>query len=126
MNAPLRHWAIEADADLPWSTRWQQARGTFSEKRVLLSIAAEARDRDHNVWCASFDAATTTDPDERAEHIAELERLFEEAAAAEDFAERCWAYEQRTGRDWDTSASLWAEDDDMRPVRSVFGMGAGR
>lgn len=60
----------------PWYVQWEQARGTFSEKRVLMEIAAEALNHDPDVWYAAFDAANATDPDERAEHIATLERLM--------------------------------------------------
>lgn len=63
-----------------WAVRWEEARGTYSEKACLLSIAAEARTKDRDVFCAAYDAATAADPDERESFIAELEALFDEAA----------------------------------------------
>lgn len=108
-----------------WPVRWEQARGTWSEQAVLMSIAAEAEHRDRDVFCAAYDAANTTNPDERAEHIATLEELFEISADAERLADRCEAYEVTTGRDWDTSPALWLADDALRGAeRSTYGMGA--
>jgi hypothetical protein len=92
----------------PWYVQWEQARGTWSETDALMRIAAEALNHDPDVWYAAFDAANATDPDERAEHIATLERLFDEAAEAEAFAEQCEAYEIRTGKDWTSSERLMA------------------
>jgi hypothetical protein len=92
----------------PWYVQWEQARGKYTEKRVLMEIAASALNRDYDVWMAAYDAATATDPDERAEHIATLERLFDEAAEAEAFAEQCEAYEIRTGKDWTSCERLMA------------------
>lgn len=92
----------------PWYVQWEQARGTYSENRVLAGIAASARDHDWDVWCAAMDAIDAPDEDERAEHIATLERLFDEAAEAEAFAEQCEAYEIRTGKDWTSCERLMA------------------
>jgi hypothetical protein len=68
-----------------WPIRWEQARGTYSETAVLMSIAAEenALNGASDLYCAAYDAALATDADERAEFIAELERLFNEANEGE-------------------------------------------
>jgi hypothetical protein len=62
-----------------WAVRWEQARGTYSEKAVLMSIAAEALNHDDAVWAAAYDAATTDDPVERQRFIEDLEDLFDDA-----------------------------------------------
>lgn len=113
---------------IPLRTRWEEARGTWSEKPTLRKIAAEELRKNGPSWlfCAAFDAATATDPDERAEHIAAFEQELEatEAAESEQFARQCEAYEMRTGKDWDCSPDLWAADDAMRPAHVSWGMGA--
>lgn len=76
--------------DLSYSTRWEQARGTWTEKQTLLEIAAEEHRKNGPSWlfCAAMDAATR--PDERDEHIArfeeELETMEELAHAAAHLA----------------------------------------
>lgn len=93
-----------------WETRWQQAKDTALAKECLVSIAAEALNNHPDIWVAAFDAATR--PDERDEHVSELEAIFAGIAEAEAFARECEAYEMRTGKDWTSSERLCALEQD--------------
>ena len=77
-------------------------------KHELLAIAVKAqREQDDAVFNAAYDAATR--PEERAEFVAEMERIWRERNEAyqreQERLERCGAYEIRTGKeapDWMT------------------------
>lgn len=97
MNAPfiLRPDLSEAS----WPLRWKSCRGTRYEDKCLLSIAVEAElAGDGDIAACASDAVNF--PDDRRDMIAELERLFRVAAAAEDEADRAYRYEVQTGREW--------------------------
>jgi len=84
-----------------WPIRWEEARGTYSEKACLLSIAAETRGQDMDIFCAAYDAAMASDADERAELIAEMEALFD---AANEHETACYGppdnYDPDCGGGW--------------------------
>lgn len=86
------HRAFTQASEQSWSTRWEQARGTYSEKRVLLEIAAEELRINGETWlfAAAFDAATRP-ADERAEHLARFEEELEAAEEVKLAAAHCAA-----------------------------------
>jgi hypothetical protein len=93
---------------IPLRTRWEEARGTFSEKRVLLKIAAEELSKNGETWlfAAAMDAATR--PEERDEHIARFEEELEAAEEAEfarlHLTTMAPAHLARIEREWEAAA----------------------
>lgn len=104
MNARHSFPVNAADWSPSWPIRWEQNRDTLRWKACLLSIAAEARTKDDDVFAAAYDAATATDPDERAGYIAELEQLF---ADADEWERAATGRDECAGWRGSSYASTW-------------------
>jgi hypothetical protein len=87
-----------------WPLRWKASKGTESQKAALISIALEAEKAgEDDIFAAAFDAATTKDPEERAEFIADLEECFAQVEREEAFRSAVYRFECRTGLSHETS-----------------------
>lgn len=75
-----------------WADRLEAFKGTAYEKQALLTIAEEAKaegiHQDNELAMVAYDAATLADPEERADMVADVERIFAEYAEVEAEAER--------------------------------------
>lgn len=124
MTRPLDHTALRIRVP---AERWQACRGTVLENACLRSIADEQAEPGtwlHDAATYAYDAARSSGED-RALFIADMEEAFAaelaEEQAAERFSDRCYRFECRTGKPWDSSPDLRAQ----APVRSVWGMAHG-
>ena len=93
-----------------WADRLEAYKGTAYERQALLTIAEEAKaegiHQDNELAMVAYDAATLADEEERLLMVADVERIFAEYAAKEEFHDRCADYERRTGKPWE-SGPLW-------------------
>lgn len=113
----MKHFAptITRDEYVSDLALWQAHKGTAYERQAAATIAAQC---DGEIAEQANTVAGSLDRDERAEAVADLERLLEMQTEYDawrvDFAGRCADYETRTGRDWDASPALSRESDETR------------
>lgn len=82
-----------------WADRLAAYRDTEWLEPVLYSIRDEAGRSDNLDWYWAAQGAIDTAPD--GADLSDLDHLIAEEARAEREAEMAYAYETRTGRDWD-------------------------
>ncbi len=96
MTAPLTPLTLEG---------FRAALAAPDRDALLLAMAGELRAMGDPLWATMHDFAAG-ELDE-ADAIDEIENDFAEAEAREQFDGVAYAYECRTGREWDSSPVLW-------------------
>ncbi|GMM94179.1 hypothetical protein [Qipengyuania sp. MTN3-11] len=97
-----------------WVERWEKCRDTPRETACLRTIASDADGIDNELSTYCHDAARASGED-RALWIADIERIFAEYAAQEQFDHDCAMFEHRTGKLWEYSPELRARAANFMP-----------
>lgn len=75
-----------------WADRLEAYKGTAYERQALLTIAEEAKaegiHQDNELAMVAYDAATMADEEERADMVADVERIFAEYDEVQAEADR--------------------------------------
>lgn len=99
MNDPTTLFPVEA--------QYRAALNSPNEREALMQIAAERKAAGDELWMDFHELAHTTDPELRRDFIDEIETAFARDRADESFDDACYAYEVRTGKEWDSSPVLF-------------------